>query len=467
MAAGKEIRGKIKSVENTKKITKAMEMVAASKMRKAQDRMRAARPYSEKVRNIAANLSKANPEYVHPFMQTNDAATAGFIIVTTDKGLCGGMNTNVLRAVTNKMRDLQSEGKGIEAVAIGNKGLGFLGRIGAKVVSHVTQLGDTPHLEKLIGPVKVLLDAYAEGRVSAVYLCYTKFINTMKQESVVEQLLPLSAEKMQQEAGKQHAWDYIYEPDAAAVIDDLLLRYVEALVYQAVAENMASEQSARMVAMKAATDNAGNVINELKLVYNKTRQAAITKELSEIVAGALQDHKRALIMGERSFGKGSVQSLFELDRTRAIKLTNNESAQAQVQTPAAFAGNQAPSATPLKVVSSIETETETDNQTQVLAVVADSAPPVITKRPAMPAPAAEPLSATADLLEALRRKRTERESASAGNQISDSKSADSLSKDNEVPAATENAEVTGSAPKKGRASMPSWDEIVFGTKAED
>ncbi len=273
-------------MENTKKITKAMEMVAASKMRKAQDRMRAARPYSEKVRNIAANLSKANPEYVHPFMQTNDAATAGFIIVTTDKGLCGGMNTNVLRAVTNKMRDLQSEGKGIEAVAIGNKGLGFLGRIGAKVVSHVTQLGDTPHLEKLIGPVKVLLDAYAEGRVSAVYLCYTKFINTMKQESVVEQLLPLSAEKMQQEAGKQHAWDYIYEPDAAAVIDDLLLRYVEALVYQAVAENMASEQSARMVAMKAATDNAGNVINELKLVYNKTRQAAITKELSEIVAGA-------------------------------------------------------------------------------------------------------------------------------------------------------------------------------------
>ena len=286
MAAGKEIRGKIKSVENTKKITKAMEMVAASKMRKAQDRMRAARPYSEKVRNIAGHLSKANPEYVHPFMQTNDAATAGFIIVTTDKGLCGGMNTNVLRAVTNKMRDLQSEGKGIEAVAIGNKGLGFLGRIGAKVVSHVTQLGDTPHLEKLIGPVKVLLDAYAEGRVSAVYLCYTKFINTMKQESVVEQLLPLSAEKMQQEAGKQHAWDYIYEPDAAAVIDDLLLRYVEALIYQAVAENMASEQSARMVAMKAATDNAGNVINELKLVYNKTRQAAITKELSEIVAGA-------------------------------------------------------------------------------------------------------------------------------------------------------------------------------------
>jgi len=288
MAAGKEIRGKIKSVENTKKITKAMEMVAASKMRKAQDRMRAARPYSEKVRNIAANLGQANPEYTHPFMEVNEAKTAGFIVVTTDKGLCGGMNTNVLRAVTNKLRELQSAGQSAQAVAIGNKGLGFLNRIGVGVVSHVTQLGDTPHLDKLIGPVKVLLDAYQRGEVNAVYLCYTKFINTMKQESVVEQLLPLSADKMQAEAAASggHAWDYIYEPDAQTVIDDLLLRYVEALVYQAVAENMASEQSARMVAMKAATDNAGNVIAELKLVYNKTRQAAITKELSEIVAGA-------------------------------------------------------------------------------------------------------------------------------------------------------------------------------------
>jgi len=285
MAAGKEIRGKIKSVENTKKITKAMEMVAASKMRKAQDRMRAARPYSEKVRNVAANLSKANPEYVHPFMQPNESKTAGFIVVTTDKGLCGGMNTNVLRAVTNKIRDLQAQGTGIEAVAIGNKGLGFLNRVGAKVVSHVTQLGDTPHLERLIGPVKVLLDAYTRGEINAVYLSYTKFINTMKQESVVEQLLPLTAESLEPSASS-HAWDYIYEPDAQTVIDDLLLRYIEALVYQAVAENMASEQSARMVAMKAATDNAGNVIAELKLVYNKTRQAAITKELSEIVAGA-------------------------------------------------------------------------------------------------------------------------------------------------------------------------------------
>jgi F-type H+-transporting ATPase subunit gamma len=285
MAAGKEIRGKIKSVENTKKITKAMEMVAASKMRKAQDRMRAARPYADKVRNIAANLGKANPEYTHPFMQVHEANSVGFIVVSTDKGLCGGMNTNVLRAVTNKLRDLQNAGVEAQAVAIGNKGLGFLNRVGAKVVSHVTQLGDTPHLEKLIGPVKVLLDQYAEGKLKAVYLCYTKFINTMKQEPVVEQLLPLSADAMQAQSSGP-AWDYLYEPDAQTVIDDLLVRYVEALVYQAVAENMASEQSARMVAMKAATDNAGNVIAELKLVYNKTRQAAITKELSEIVAGA-------------------------------------------------------------------------------------------------------------------------------------------------------------------------------------
>ena len=286
MAAGKEIRGKIKSVENTKKITKAMEMVAASKMRKAQDRMRAARPYSEKIRNIAAHLGQANPEYTHPFMQVNDAKAAGIIVVTTDKGLCGGMNTNVLRAVTTKLRDLQSAGVSAQAVAIGNKGLGFLNRVGAKVVSQATGLGDTPHLDKLIGPVKVLLDAYAEGKINAVYLSYTKFINTMKQESVVEQLLPLSSEAMQTGKTGAHGWDYIYEPDAQSVIDELLVRYVESLIYQAVAENMASEQSALMVAMKAATDNAGTVIGELKLVYNKTRQAAITKELSEIVAGA-------------------------------------------------------------------------------------------------------------------------------------------------------------------------------------
>jgi F-type H+-transporting ATPase subunit gamma len=288
MASGKEIRGKIKSVENTKKITKAMEMVAASKMRKAQDRMRAARPYSDKIRNIASNLATANPEYTHPFMAQAKSAQAkavGFIIVTTDKGLCGGMNTNVLRMVTQKTRELEAAGNKIEAVAIGNKGLGFMNRVGVKVVSHATQIGDTPHLEKLIGPVKVMLDEYQEGKLDAIYICYTKFLNTMKQEPMVQQLLPLSADKLEGDKGN-HSWDYIYEPEAQTVIDELLVRYVEALVYQAVAENIASEQSARMVAMKSASDNAGNVIGELKLVYNKTRQAAITKELSEIVAGA-------------------------------------------------------------------------------------------------------------------------------------------------------------------------------------
>jgi F-type H+-transporting ATPase subunit gamma len=289
MASGKELRTKIKSVENTKKITKAMEMISVSKMRKAQERMRAARPYSEKIRNIASNLGKANPEYVHPFLKPNDGKSTGFILVTTDKGLCGGLNSNLFRLVTLKLRDTQSAGKTPLTVAIGGKGLGFLNRIGAKVVSHVTHLGDKPHLDKLIGPVKVLLDAYIKGEVSAVYISYNKFVSTMRQEPVLEQLLPLSVAKMQEEtkaSGTQAAWDYIYEPDAQAVIDELLVRYAEALVYQSVAENMASEHAARMVAMKAATDNAGNVIAELKLIYNKTRQAAITKELSEIVAGA-------------------------------------------------------------------------------------------------------------------------------------------------------------------------------------
>jgi len=288
MAVGKEIRGKIKSVENTKKITKAMEMVAASKMRKAQDRMRAARPYSEKVRTITANLAGANPEYTHVFMAQAkhvQAKAVGFIVVTTDKGLCGGMNTNILRQVTTKSRELEAAGNRIEAVAIGNKGLSFLNRVGVKLVSHATQIGDTPHLEKLIGPIKVMLDAYQDGQLDAVYLCYTKFINTMKQEPVIEQLLPLPAKHLEAEKGAI-SWDYIYEPEPQVVIDELLVRYVEALVYQAVAENLASEQSARMVAMKAASDNAGSVIGELKLIYNKTRQAAITKELSEIVAGA-------------------------------------------------------------------------------------------------------------------------------------------------------------------------------------
>ncbi|MDR5744328.1 F0F1 ATP synthase subunit gamma [Caballeronia sp. LZ029] len=291
MAGMKEIRGKIKSVQNTRKITKAMEMVAASKMRRAQERMRSARPYADKVRAIASHMSKANPEYRHPFMVENKGVkTAGLILVTTDKGLCGGMNTNVLRASLNKIKELDQSGVKIEASAIGSKGLGFLNRLKASVVSQVTQLGDTPHLEKLIGAIKVQLDLYSEGKINAVYLAYTRFINTMKQEAVIEQLLPLSVDDLdaKNEDGDtpKTSWDYIYEPDAQTVVDELLVRYVEALVYQAVAENMASEQSARMVAMKAASDNAKTVINELQLVYNKSRQAAITKELSEIVGGA-------------------------------------------------------------------------------------------------------------------------------------------------------------------------------------
>ena len=286
MASSKEIRGKISSVENTKKITKAMEMVAASKMRKAQERMRAARPYSQKVRQIAANLSRANPDYSHAFMRANpEADTVGFILVTTDKGLCGGMNTNILRSVTAKIKGLQAQGKKVKVVAIGSKGLGFMNRTDATVVSQASGLGDTPHLDSLIGPSKVLFDAYAAGELSEVHLCFTRFVNTMRQEATIEQLLPINADELEASA-PQHSWDYMYEPEPAAVIDDLLLRYVEAQVFQGVAENMASEQSARMVAMKAATDNAGTVISDLKLVYNKTRQAAITKELSEIVAGA-------------------------------------------------------------------------------------------------------------------------------------------------------------------------------------
>ena len=286
MASGKEIRTKIKSVENTRKITKAMEMVAASKMRKAQERMKAARPYGDKVRCIAANLSHANSEYKHPFLaKTTDAKRVGMIVVTTDKGLCGGLNTNVLRLALNRMRELEGAGvKEIRVTAIGNKGMGFMQRLGANVVSNVTGLGDRPHLEKLIGPVKVMLDAFQTGELDAVYIVYTRFINTMKQEPVLEQLLPLTGENLRDD--QQHSWDYLYEPDSKMVIDELLVRYVEALVYQAVAENMASEQSARMVAMKAASENAGTVINELQLVYNKTRQAAITKEIAEICGGA-------------------------------------------------------------------------------------------------------------------------------------------------------------------------------------
>lgn len=284
MAGSKEIRTKIKSVENTRKITKAMEMVAASKMRKAQDRMRASRPYAEKIRNVAAHLSFANPEYKHPFLIKRDVVkTVGLIVVSSDKGLCGGLNTNMLRLSVNQMKTWESDGKAISVSAIGNKGFGFMNRIGADVKSHITGLGDVPHLEKLIGTIKVMLDAYTAGEIDQLYICYTKFINTMKQEPIMQQLLPLSGEQLG--APKGH-WDYIYEPEAKPVVDELMVRYIESLVYNAVAENMASEQSSRMVAMKSASDNAKSVIGELKLVYNKARQAAITKEISEIVGGA-------------------------------------------------------------------------------------------------------------------------------------------------------------------------------------
>jgi F-type H+-transporting ATPase subunit gamma len=286
MAGSREIRNKIKSVQNTRKITKAMEMVAASKMRKAQERMRHARPFGDKLRNIAAHLANANPEYRHPFLVKRDSIkAAGLILVTTDKGLCGGLNTNVLRMVTMRMRELDTQGTKLQVTAIGNKGLGFMQRINAKVVSQLVQMGDTPHMDKLIGPVKIQLDAYAAGEIDAVYLAYNRFINTMKQEPVIEQLLPLDPSRLTENT-REYSWDYLYEPDAQTVLDELLVRYVEALIYQAVAENMASEQSARMVAMKSASDNAKKVIGDLQLSYNKARQAAITKELSEIVSGA-------------------------------------------------------------------------------------------------------------------------------------------------------------------------------------
>ncbi|MDR2450276.1 MAG: F0F1 ATP synthase subunit gamma [Candidatus Accumulibacter sp.] len=285
MSSGKEIRNKIKSVESTRKITKAMEMVAASKMRKAQDRMRAARPYGEKIRRVAGNLSHALTDYSHPFLEERkDARSVGLIVVTSDKGLCGGLNTNVLRLALYRMKEWDREGRKLKVTAIGNKGFGFMMRAGADVVSHVTGLGDVPRLEKLVGPAKVQIDAYMDGDIDILHIAYTRFINTMRQEPVIEQLLPLSGELVGGDVRRQ--WDYIYEPDARSVIDDLLLRYVEVVLYQAVAENLASEQSARMVAMKSASDNAKNVIDELRLAYNKARQAAITTELTEIVSGA-------------------------------------------------------------------------------------------------------------------------------------------------------------------------------------
>jgi F-type H+-transporting ATPase subunit gamma len=284
MPGTKEIRNKIKSVQNTRKITKAMEMVAASKMRKAQERMRSTRPYGEKIRNVAAHISHANPEYRHPFLVTRDTVKRiGLIVITTDKGLCGGLNTNVLRMTLAQYKEWQVQGEEIEVCCVGNKGLGFMQRLGANVVSQVVQMGDRPQLERLIGAVKVMLDGYIEDRFDRLMLVYTRFINTMKQEPVIEQLLPLSGERL---GSPESSWDYLYEPEAKVVLDQVLTRYVETIIFQAVAENMASEQSARMVAMKAASDNAGTLIDELTLVYNKNRQAAITKELSEIVGGA-------------------------------------------------------------------------------------------------------------------------------------------------------------------------------------
>ena len=292
MAGSREIRNKIKSVKNTQKITRAMEMVAASKMRKAQERMKKARPYGDKIRNVAAHMSRAHSEYRHPFLVKRDTVKRiGIIVVTSDKGLCGGLNTNVLRMALAKMKAWETEKEQIEVCCIGNKGLGFMNRFGANIVSHVVGLGDAPNLEKLIGAVKVVLDGYTQDRFDQVFIFYTRFINTMKQEPMMEQLLPLSDAQLHNGDEENHSnqnniWDYIYEPDAKTVIDEIMTRYVEAIIYQALTENLASEQSARMVAMKAASDNAGSVIDELTLIYNKTRQAAITKELSEIVGGA-------------------------------------------------------------------------------------------------------------------------------------------------------------------------------------
>jgi F-type H+-transporting ATPase subunit gamma len=275
---------KIRSVQNTRKITKAMEMVAASKMRRAQERMRAARPYGEKIRNVAAHISHANPEYRHPFLVTRDTVKrVGLIVITTDKGLCGALNTNLLRLALAQYKTWQTEGEEIDVCCIGNKGFGFMQRLGANIVSHVIQIGDRPHMERLIGALKVMLDGYTADRFDRLAIAYTRFINTMKQEPVIEQLLPLSGERL---GSPESVWDYIYEPEAKVVLDQVLTRYIEALIYQAVSENMASEQSARMVAMKAASDNAASLIDELTLVYNKNRQAGITKELSEIVGGA-------------------------------------------------------------------------------------------------------------------------------------------------------------------------------------
>ena len=293
MAGSKEIRNKIKSVQSTRKITKAMEMVAASKMKKAQERMRASRPYLEKAFNIAMHIAKANTEYRHPFLVKREPVKrVGCIVVTTDKGLCGGLNTNVLRLVLQQHKEWKAQGVDTDYVAIGGKGLGFLQRMGANVVASVVQLGDRPHLDRMVGPVKALIDEYIAGAVDEVHVYFTAFINTMSQQARQGRIIPIPGQFRSASGEVQKVdvaggnWDYIYEPEARMLLDGMMRRYLEAIVFQMVNENMASEQSARMVAMKAASDNAGKIIQELQLIYNKTRQAAITKELSEIVGGA-------------------------------------------------------------------------------------------------------------------------------------------------------------------------------------
>ena len=283
MAAAKEIRNKIASVKNTQKITKAMEMVAASKMRKAQERMASARPYADKMRNVVAHMAHANSEYKHPYLLQRDVKRIGAIVVTTDRGLCGGLNGNLFRQALRQFQKWEGEGKELDLAVIGTKGVGFFSRVGGRVVGQVSALGDSPQLEQLIGTIKIMLDAYDESRVDQVFLIYNQFVNRMTQKPSFEQLLPLPPSESDD---LKHHWDYIYEPEAREVMDHLLSRYIESLVYQGVVENIACEQAARMVAMKSASDNAGKLIDELQLIYNKARQAAITQELSEIVAGA-------------------------------------------------------------------------------------------------------------------------------------------------------------------------------------
>ena len=284
MAGGKEIRTKIKSIENTQKITRAMEMVAASKMRRAQERMRAARPYAAKMRNVIAHLAQASLEYKHSYTQEREAKRVGFIIISSDRGLCGGLNINLFRAAVNELSTWQDKRVEVDVTVIGRKALAFFRRFSPTIVSEVTQLGDAPQFADLIGAIKVMLDAYSEGRIDRLFVVHNRFVSTMFQEPQVEQWLPIRA-VAPEEALKAH-WDYLYEPDAHAVVDALLTRYIESLVYQGVVENIACEMAARMVAMKSATDNAGNLIDELQLVYNKARQAAITQEIAKIVSGA-------------------------------------------------------------------------------------------------------------------------------------------------------------------------------------